>query len=123
MAFPQRRLRRLRRTDALRRIVAETTLSADDLIAPIFVREGISEPVEISSLPGVFQHTLESALAEIEDLIKVGVGAVIFFGVPETKDAEGSGAWDPAGIVQVALRQARQRFGDSIVLILSLIHI
>ena len=120
MAFPQRRLRRLRRTDALRRIVAETTLSADDLIAPIFVREGISEPVEISSLPGVFQHTLESTLSEIEDLIKVGVGAVIFFGVPETKDAEGSGAWDPAGIVQIALQQARQRFGDSIVLIADL---
>ena len=120
MAFPERRLRRLRRTDAIRRIVAETTLSADDLIAPLFIREGIDSPQEIISLPGVFQHTLESALAEIEDLIKMGISAVILFGVPEHKDAEGSGAWDPEGIVQVALREARERFGDSIVLIADL---
>lgn len=117
MAFPQRRLRRLRRTDALRSLVAETTLSVDDLIAPIFVREGISVRQEISSLPGVFQHTVESALQEIEELIDVGIGAVLFFGVPETKDAEGSGAWDPNGIVQVVLREAKQRFGNAVVLI------
>lgn len=120
MTFPQRRLRRLRRTDVLRRIVAETTLSADDLIAPIFVREGIDQPVPISSLPGVVQHTLESAMSEIDDLLKLGVGAVLFFGVPEEKDAEGSGAWNPQGIVQVALREARKRFGDSVVLIADL---
>ena len=120
MTFPERRLRRLRRTDALRRLVAETTLSADDLIAPLFIREGIDTPQPIASLPGVVQHTLESAMAEIEDLRHLGVGAVIFFGVPESKDAEGSGAWDPQGIVQVALRTARQRFGDSVVLIADL---
>lgn len=117
MTFPQRRLRRLRRTDALRRIVAETTLSADDLIAPLFIREGIASPEPISSLPGVVQHSLDSAMAEIDELIGLGVGAVIFFGVPEHKDAEGSGAWDPQGIVQVALRQAKERFGDAIILI------
>ncbi len=117
MTFPQRRLRRLRRTEALRRIVAETTLSTDDLIAPIFIREGISEPQPIDSLPGVKQHTLDSAMTEIDELSQLGVQAVIFFGVPAEKDAEGSGAWDPQGIVQVALRLARERFGDSVVLI------
>lgn len=117
MSFPERRLRRLRRTEALRHLVAETTLSPADLIAPLFVREGIDEPQPISSLPGVVQHTLESVLDEIEELRHLGVGAVILFGVPATKDAEGSGAWDPSGIVQVALRQARERFGDTVVLI------
>jgi porphobilinogen synthase len=120
MSFPQQRLRRLRRTPALRRIVAETTLSASDLIAPIFVREGIESPQEITSLPGVMQHTLESGLEEIEELRQLGVAAVIFFGVPLEKDAEGSGAWDSEGIVQVMLRAARERFGDSVVLIADL---
>ena len=120
MSFPQQRLRRLRRTPALRRIVAETTLSASDLIAPIFVREAIESPQEITSLPGVMQHTLESALEEIEELRQLGVAAVIFFGVPLEKDAEGSGAWDSEGIVQVMLRAARERFGDSVVLIADL---
>jgi len=120
MSFPERRLRRLRRTEALRQLVAETTLSASDLIAPLFIREGIDEPQPIASLPGVVQHTLDSALNEIGELLQLGVGAVLFFGVPAEKDAEGSGAWDPAGIVQVALRQARDRFGDSVVLIVDL---
>ena len=120
MSFPERRLRRLRRTEALRHLVAETTLSPADLIAPLFVREGIDEPQPISSLPGVVQHTLESVLDEIEELRHLGVGAVILFGVPATKDAEGSGAWDPSGIVQVTLRQARERFGDTVVLIADL---
>lgn len=120
MTFPQRRLRRLRRTDALRRMVAETTLSADDLIAPLFIREDISEPKEIASLPGVVQHSLESAMAEIDELRQLGVASVIFFGVPAEKDELGSGAWDPNGIVQVALREARNRFGDSMVLIADL---
>lgn len=120
MTFPQRRLRRLRRTDALRRMVAETTLSADDLIAPLFIREGIAEPEAIASLPGVVQHSLESAMVEIDELRQLGVGAVLFFGVPAEKDELGSGAWDPNGIVQVALREARSRFGDSVVLIADL---
>lgn len=120
MTFPQRRLRRLRRTEALRRMVAETTLSADDLIAPLFIREGIDSPQPIASLPGVVQHSLESAMVEIDELRQLGVSAVLFFGVPLHKDAEGSGAWDPNGIVQVALRTARERFGDSVVLIADL---
>jgi porphobilinogen synthase len=97
-------------------MVAETRLSVDDLIAPLFVREGIDSPVPIESLPGVMQHTIESMQAEVAALIKLGVPGVILFGVPETKDERGSGAWDPDGIVQVALRELRDSFGDSIVL-------
>lgn len=120
MSFPTQRLRRLRRTEALRRMVAETDLSPEDLIAPLFVREGIDAPEPIASLPGVVQHTIDSAMHEIDELRMLGVAAVIFFGVPVDKDAEGSGAWDPEGIVQVALRTARERFGDSMVLIADL---
>jgi len=116
MSFPQRRLRRLRRTPALRRLVAETRLTPADLIAPLFVREGITEPQPIASIPGVVQHTLGSLRAEVADLIGLGVPGVILFGVPETKDDIGSGAWDPDGIVQIALRELRDTFGDRVVL-------
>jgi len=120
VSFPQRRLRRLRRTPALRRLVAETRLSVDDLIAPLFVREGISEPQPIASIPGVAQHTLASLKSEVERLVNLGVPGVILFGVPETKDEQGSGAWDPDGIVQVALRELRDSFGNKIVLMADL---
>jgi porphobilinogen synthase len=119
-AFPQRRLRRLRRTPALRRLVAETTLTPDDLIAPLFVREGITEPQAIPSLPGVSQFDLASLDGEVKELVDLGVPAVILFGVPERKDAVGSGASDPDGIVQIALRRLRDRFGDELVLIADL---
>ncbi|MCB0978256.1 MAG: porphobilinogen synthase [Acidimicrobiales bacterium] len=118
--FPQRRLRRLRRTPALRRMVAETTLTTDDLVAPLFVREGAEDPRPIESLPGVVQHSRESLLAEVGELVDLGIPAVVLFGVPATKDPEGSGASDPDGIVQVALKDLRDRFGDSIVLIADL---
>jgi porphobilinogen synthase len=120
VTFPQRRLRRLRRTPALRRLVAETRLSVDDLIAPLFVREGVSEPRPIASLPGVVQHSRASLVAEVRALRDLGVPAVVLFGVPETKDAVGSGAWDPDGIVQVALRDLRDAVGDDMVLIADL---
>ena len=120
MSFPQRRLRRLRRTPALRRMVAETHLRVDDLIAPLFVREGITEPQPIESLPGVVQHTRESLRKEVAELAALGIPGVILFGVPATKDAEGSGAWDPDGIVQVALRDLRDDVGDDLVLIADL---
>jgi porphobilinogen synthase len=120
MSFPQRRLRRLRRTPALRRLVSETRLSTDDLIAPLFVREGITEPRPIESIPGVVQHTLGSLRSEVADLVGLGVPGVILFGVPESKDAVGSGAWDPDGIVQVALRELRDTFGDRVVLMADL---
>lgn len=120
MTFPQRRMRRLRRTPALRRLVAETHLRVDDLVAPLFVREGIDDPQPIASLPGVVQHTLDSLTAEVLVLAELGVPGVILFGVPATKDAEGSGAWDPDGIVQVALRELREAVGDEMVLIADL---
>jgi porphobilinogen synthase len=120
MSFPQRRLRRLRRTPALRRLVAETDLRVDDLIAPLFVREGIAEPQPIASLPGVHQHTRDSLRKEVSELAALGVPAVVLFGVPATKDAEGSGAWDPQGIVQLALRDLRADVGDDLVIIADL---
>ena len=119
-AFPDRRLRRLRRTPALRRLVAETRLSVDDLVAPLFVREGITDPQPIASLPGVFQHTRESLGKEARRLHDLGVPAVILFGVPATKDPEGSGAWDPQGIVQLALRDIKHDLGDDLVVMADL---
>ena len=120
MGFPERRLRRLRRTPAMRRLVAETRLHVDDLVAPLFVREGIDSPQPIASLPGVVQHTVDSLKAEVRQLRDLGVPAVILFGVPAAKDATGSGACDPDGIVQVALRELRDDVGDDVVLIADL---
>jgi len=120
MSFPQRRLRRLRRTPALRRMVAETRLGVDDLLAPLFVREGIDDPQPITSLPGVVQHTRESLRKEVVELAALGIPGVILFGVPAEKDAEGSGAWDSNGIVQVALRDLRADVGDDLVLLADL---
>lgn len=120
MTFPQRRPRRLRRTAPLRRLVAETTLSVDDFVAPLFVREGIEAPVDIASLPGVQQHTLESLDSEVGRLIDLGIPAVMLFGVPATKDDEGSQAWAAEGIVQVALRRLREHHGDRVVLMADL---
>jgi len=120
VTFPQRRMRRLRRTPALRRLVAETTLGVDDLVAPLFVREGIDEPVPIDSLPGVVQHTRDSLRGEARRLRDLGVPALILFGVPARKDAEGSEAWNPDGIVQVALRDLRDELGDDVVVMADL---
>ena len=120
MGFPQHRLRRLRRTPALRRLVAETRLGVDDLVAPLFVREGVDAPQPIASLPGVVQHTRESLVKEVRELAGLGVPGVILFGVPATKDAVGSAAWDPGGIVQVALRDLRDEVGDRVVLMADL---
>jgi porphobilinogen synthase len=120
MSFPQRRLRRLRRTPSLRRLVAETSVGVDDLIAPLFVREGITEPQPIASLPGVVQHTLQSLRDEVKQLVALGVPGVILFGVPVKKDAVGSEASDPDGIVQVALRDLRDAFGDDVALLADL---
>ena len=120
VSFPARRLRRLRRTPALRRLVAEATVAVDDLVAPLFVREGIEAPQPISSLPGVVQHTRESLRKEVRELVDLGLPAVILFGVPEHKDAEGSGAYAADGIVQMALRDLRDEVGESLVLIADL---
>jgi porphobilinogen synthase len=120
MSFPARRMRRLRRTPALRRLVAETVLTPDDFIAPLFVREGIDEPQPIVSLPGVVQHTRDSVVKEARRLSYLGVPAAIVFGVPATKDATGSQAWDHDGIAQVALRDLRDELGDAMVLMADL---
>ena len=120
MSFPASRPRRLRRTAALRRLVAETRLSVDDLVAPLFVREGIDEPQPVASLPGVVQHTRSSLRAEVSALRDLGVPAVILFGIPEEKDAVGSEAWNPDGVGQVALRDLRDEVGDDVVLMADL---
>ncbi len=114
--YPARRMRRLRRTPLLRRMVAETVLETSDLVAPLFVREGIDEPRPIASLPGVVQHTVGSLVLEAKRLAALGIPAVMLFGVPLAKDATGSGASDPAGIAQVALRAVRDALGDGLVL-------
>ncbi len=101
-------------------MVAETRVSVDDLVVPLFVREGIDEPIPIASLPGVVQHSRESLRKEVQELAQIGVPAVILFGVPSAKDAEGSGAWDPDGIVQVALRDLRGDVGDDLVVMADL---
>jgi len=118
--FPAQRPRRLRRTPAIRRLVAETTLAPSDFVAPLFVAEGLSEPKPILSLPGHVQHTLSSLHEEVKALASVGVSGVILFGVPETKDEYGGAAWDPKGVAQVALRSLRDAFGDDIVLMADL---
>ena len=120
MGFPQTRMRRLRRSAVLREMVAETRVGVKDLIAPLFVREGIEAPRPIVSLPGVVQHTVESLAKEARRLCSLGVPAVVLFGVPATKDAEGSQAWSPDGVVQVALSTLRQELGREMVLIADL---
>lgn len=120
MEYPVSRPRRLRRTAALRRLVAETRLSVDDLVAPLFVRAGIDDPQPVASLPGVVQHTRASLRSEVAVLRDLGVPAVILFGVPDKKDAVGSEAWNPDGIVQVALRDLRDEVGDDVVLMADL---
>jgi len=104
----------------MRELVAEHHVRVNDLVAPLFVREGIDEPRPIASLPGVVQHTSTSLRAEVAALAELGVRAVILFGVPASKDATGSGAYDPAGIVQVALRDLRDDLGDDVVVMADL---
>ncbi len=104
----------------MRDLVAETRLGVSDLVAPLFVREGIDSPRPISSLPGVVQHTLDSLESEVRQLRDLGVRGVILFGVPATKDDRGSGAWDPDGIAQRALSRLRESVGDDVVLMADL---
>lgn len=121
---PFRRLpdrpRRLRRSAAMRALVSDVHLRIDDLVAPLFVREGIDQPVPIESLPGVSQHTLESLAIEVAGLVDLGVRSIILFGVPAEKDLIGSGAFDPEGIVQLAIAQLKAAHGDSLVVMADL---
>lgn len=116
MTFPVSRPRRLRTSPALRDLVAETRLHTSDLVAPLFVREGITEAQPIGSLPGVEQHTLDSLSREVRELVGLGIRSVILFGVPATKDETGSGAYDPDGIAQRALARLRAEHGDNLVI-------
>jgi porphobilinogen synthase len=116
VTFPERRLRRLRRTPALRRLVAEYRVTVDDLIAPLFVKEGIDTPEPVASMPGVVQHTQESLRKEVRALCDLGVPGVMLFGVPAHKDARGTQADAPDGVVQIALRNLRDEVGDALVL-------
>jgi porphobilinogen synthase len=120
MGFPEQRPRRLRRTPALRALVRETTLDAGDLIAPLFVKEGIDEATPIASMPGQFQHTLETLRKEAVEIAELGVRSFMLFGVPTTKDPEGSEAWNPEGIGQRAIATLREEFGDDAVVIADL---
>jgi len=115
--FPATRLRRARRSAPLRRLVAETRLTVDDLVAPLFVADGIDDPRPVASLPGVVQHTVASVAAEVKRLSALGVPGVILFGLPrpEDKDARGTQAARADGITQRALGAVRDAVGDSVV--------
>ncbi|WP_052869348.1 porphobilinogen synthase [Streptomyces niger] len=116
--FPGARPRRLRTTPAMRRMVAETRLHPADLILPAFVREGISEPVAISAMPGVVQHTRDTLRKAAVDAVSAGVSGIMLFGVPEDskKDANGTAGTDPDGILQVAIRDVKEEVGDDLVI-------
>jgi len=114
MGFPETRPRRLRRTPALRRLVAETSLQARQLVLPVFVREGASEPTPIGSMPGVVQHTRDSLRKAAAEAAELGLGGIMLFGVPTHKDAVGSGAVDPDGILNVAIRDVVAEVGDAL---------
>ncbi|MDP9119100.1 MAG: porphobilinogen synthase, partial [Actinomycetota bacterium] len=117
MSFPQSRPRRMRRTAALRSLIRETEVRPGDLIAPLFVKEEIGEAVPIGSMPGQFQHTLESLRKEAVETAERGVRAFILFAIPARKDSKGSEAWNPDGIGQQAIHALREEFGDEAVVI------
>jgi porphobilinogen synthase len=118
--FPQARPRRLRRTAALRRLVAQTSVRPADLMLPMFIKEGISEPQPVVSMPGVVQHTRDSLRKAAAEAADAGVGGLVLFGVPAVKDARGSAADDPDGILALALRDLASEVGDATVLMADL---
>lgn len=115
MSFPETRLRRLRQSRAVRDLVRETSLEPRQLVLPLFVREGLSEPVDIGSMPGVAQHSIDSLRMAAVEAAEQGVGGVMLFGVPAVRDARGSGADDPAGILNVATEALAAEVGDALV--------
>ncbi len=114
MGYPEIRPRRLRRTPALRRLVAETSVEPRQLVLPAFVREGIAEPRPITSMPGVVQHTRDSLRKAAAEAAELGLGGIMLFGIPEHKDARGSGGVDPEGILNVAIADVVAEVGDAI---------
>jgi porphobilinogen synthase len=117
MSFPADRPRRLRRTSALRGLVAETRLHPADLVQPLFVREGLDEPRPIECMPGQVQHSRDSLRKAAVAAVNAGVGGLLLFGIPAEKDPIGCGAWDPTGIAQIALADVVKEVGDATVVI------
>ena len=120
MEFPTQRPRRLRQTPALRALVAQTRLHPADLVLPVFVREGAAAAQPIGSMPGVVQHSLDSLVAVAHQAVTAGLGGLMIFGVPASRDATGTGADDPEGILNVALRRVRDAVGDDLVVMADL---
>ena len=117
MPFPQTRLRRLRRSPALRAMVRETRLAADDLILPLFVCPGSGVANPVGSMPGVYQHSVDRLVEACRAVAGDGIPAVLLFGLPEAKDAEGSAAWSPDGIVQRAVRALKRELPELVVIV------
>jgi porphobilinogen synthase len=115
MSFPHHRPRRLRATPALRRLTAETSLQASQLILPAFIREGISEPVSLQSMPGVVQHTTDTLKRAAVEAAELGLGGIMLFGIPATRDATGSAGLDPEGVLNKAIRDVKAEVGTDLV--------
>ena len=116
MPFPKQRLGRLRRKEALRKMVRETHLRIDDLIFPVFVKSGKGQKVEISSMPGIFQYSIDTLCKELEEVQSLGIPAILLFGLPDSKDELGSQAYAPQGIVQQAIKEIKSSFPTLIVI-------
>ncbi|TDK23611.1 porphobilinogen synthase [Arthrobacter crusticola] len=115
MSFPQHRPRRLRTTPAMRRLTAEHRLSPADLILPAFIREGLTQPAPISSMPGVVQHTTDTLRRAAAEAVSLGVGGIMLFGIPARRDATGSAGIDPDGVLNRAIADVRAEVGDDLV--------
>ncbi|MDO3684648.1 porphobilinogen synthase [Micromonospora sp. C28ISP2-4] len=115
MPYPEIRPRRLRRNAAVRRLVSETRVDPAELVVPMFVKEGLTEPRAIASLPGVLQHSRDSLRKAAAEAVQAGVGGIMLFGVPATRDETGSGGIDPAGVLNTAIRDVIAEVGDSTV--------
>ena len=115
MPYPEVRPRRLRRSPAIRRMVAETRVAPAELVLPMFVKEGLAEPRPIASMPGVFQHSRDSLRKAAVEAVQAGVGGIMLFGVPVAKDETGSGGVDPDGVLNVAIRDVVAEVGDATV--------
>ena len=115
MTFPSHRPRRLRTTPAMRRLTAETRLAPAELILPVFIREGLTEPNPITSMPGVVQHTTETLKRAAAEAVELGLGGIMLFGIPEARDAEGTASLDPDGVLNKAIRDVRSEVGDDLV--------
>ncbi|NBE80950.1 porphobilinogen synthase [Micromonospora rubida] len=115
MSYPEIRPRRLRRTAAVRRLVSETRVDPAELVVPMFVKEGLTEPRQIAAMPGVLQHSRDSLRKAAAEAVQAGVGGIMLFGVPASRDERGSGGVDPAGILNVAIRDVVAEVGDTTV--------